>query len=111
MLPQAGATELIFIAALALIVVGPKDLPVLMRRVGGWYAKMRGLAAEFRSSFEELARQSELDALRKEVDALRNQKLPDPLEDMSSTFQEVGAGVEAGLSDAEPSYAATEESA
>jgi sec-independent protein translocase protein TatB len=72
MLPEAGATELIFLAAVALIVVGPKDLPVLMRKVGQWIAKMRGLAAEFRSSFDELARQSELDELRKEVEALRN---------------------------------------
>ncbi len=70
MLPEVGATELIFLAAIALIVVGPKDLPVLMRKVGQWVAKMRGLAAEFRSSFDELARQSELDELRKEVEAL-----------------------------------------
>ncbi len=72
MLPEAGATELIFLAIVALIVVGPKDLPVLLRRVGQFTAKMRGLAAEFRSSFDELARQSELDELRKEVDALRH---------------------------------------
>jgi sec-independent protein translocase protein TatB len=71
MLPEAGATELIFLAIVALIVVGPKDLPVLLRKVGQFTAKMRGLAAEFRSSFDELARQSELDELRKEVDALR----------------------------------------
>ena len=78
MLPQTGATEFIFLALIALIVVGPKDLPVLMRKVGQWVGKMRGLAAEFRSSFDELARQSELDELRKEVEALRNQQLSDP---------------------------------
>ncbi|CAN5302774.1 hypothetical protein BH09PSE2_BH09PSE2_09890 [soil metagenome] len=72
MLPEAGAFELIFLAAVALIVVGPKDLPVLLRRIGQFTAKMRGLAAEFRSSFDEMARQSELDELRKEVDALRS---------------------------------------
>lgn len=59
------------IGALALIVIGPKDLPIAMRRVGQFIGKMRGMAAEFRASFDELARQSELEELRKEVDALR----------------------------------------
>lgn len=72
MLPEVGASELIVLAAVALIVVGPKDLPVLLRRVGQFVAKLRGFAADFRSSFDEMARQSELDELRKEVEALRN---------------------------------------
>ncbi|MGC1302566.1 MAG: Sec-independent protein translocase protein TatB [Caulobacteraceae bacterium] len=99
MLPEAGATELIFLAAVALIVVGPKDLPVLLRKVGQFTAKMRGLAAEFRSSFDELARQSELDELRREVDALRRGDFTQPLrQDMSdidshfeSLHREIGA--------------------
>ena len=95
MLPEAGATELIFLAAVALIVVGPKDLPVLMRKVGQWVAKMRGLAAEFRSSFDELARQSELDELRKEVEALRNTtRLPDPVAELNSTFHDIDPGLD-----------------
>lgn len=69
---EQGAAEMVLIGVLALIVVGPKDLPVLMRRVGQMLAKMRGLAAEFRASFDEMARQSELDELRKEVENLRN---------------------------------------
>ncbi len=68
---EQGAFEMILIGAIALIVVGPKDLPMLMRKVGQFTAKMRGLAAEFRASFDEMARQSELDDLRKEVEALR----------------------------------------
>lgn len=71
MLPDVGGTELLVIAAVALIVVGPKDLPVLLRKVGQWIAKMRSMAAEFRASFDEMARQSELDELRKEVEAMR----------------------------------------
>ena len=68
---EQGAFEMVLIGVFALIVVGPKDLPVLMRRVGQAMAKMRGLAAEFRASFDEMARQSELEDLRKEVEALR----------------------------------------
>ena len=77
MIPEAGAFELIFLAAVALIVVGPKDLPVLMRKVGEFTRKMRGLADEFRHSFDEMARQSELDELRREVEALRENRLSD----------------------------------
>jgi sec-independent protein translocase protein TatB len=71
MLPEVGALEYLIIAAVALIVVGPKDLPVLLRRLGQFVAKLRGMASEFRASFDEMARQSELDDLRKEVEAMR----------------------------------------
>ena len=71
MLPEVGVPELLVIAAIALIVVGPKDLPILLRKLGRFVAHMRGMAAEFRASFDELARQSELEELRKEVEAMR----------------------------------------
>jgi sec-independent protein translocase protein TatB len=71
MLPSLGFSEIILLAVLALVVVGPKDLPLMMRKLGRWTAKLRGMAQEFRSGFDELARQAELDELRKEVDALR----------------------------------------
>ena len=68
---DAGAEEIMVVAVVALIFVGPKDLPVVLRKVGQFTAKMRGLAAEFRASFDEMARQSELDELKREVEALR----------------------------------------
>lgn len=71
MLPEIGATELLVIAAVALIVVGPKDLPVLLRKLGAFVARLRGMANEFRTSFDDMARQSELDDLRREVAAMR----------------------------------------
>jgi sec-independent protein translocase protein TatB len=76
---EQGAFEMLLIGAIALIVVGPKDLPILMRKVGQFTAKMRGMAAEFRSSFDEMARQSELDELRKEVEALRTGSYAAPI--------------------------------
>jgi sec-independent protein translocase protein TatB len=72
MLPEIGATELMVIAAVALIVVGPKDLPMLLRKLGGFVARLRGMASEFRNSFDDMARQSELEDLRKEVAAMRH---------------------------------------
>ncbi|MFN9928632.1 MAG: Sec-independent protein translocase protein TatB, partial [Phenylobacterium sp.] len=77
MLPEIGMSELVVIAIVALIVVGPKDLPVLLRRFGQFMAKLRGMAAEFRASFDEMARQSELDELRKEVEAMRRGQFAD----------------------------------
>lgn len=71
MLPSLGFSEILVLGILALVVVGPKDLPLLLRKLGRWTAKLRGMAQEFRSGFDELARQAELDELKKEVEALR----------------------------------------
>ena len=77
--PSIGATEVLVIGILLLLVVGPKDLPLVMRRVGQFMNKARGMAADFRASFDEMARQSELDDLRKEVEALRTGNLARPV--------------------------------
>ncbi len=69
--PGIGGFEILVIGILALLVVGPKDLPLLMRKIGKVMGRARAMANEFRSSFDEMARQSELDELRKEVEALR----------------------------------------
>ncbi|HVI33143.1 Sec-independent protein translocase protein TatB [Phenylobacterium sp.] len=90
MLPDIGATELLVIAVVALIVVGPKDLPMLLRRLGQFMAKLRGMAAEFRASFDEMARQSELDELRKEVEAMRRGEFAGaPTTDVSQAFDDI----------------------
>lgn len=69
--PGIGGAEYLIIAIVALLVVGPERLPMLLNKLGKWVAKARNMANEFRSSFDEMARQSELDELRKEVEALR----------------------------------------
>jgi len=80
MLPGIGLQEMLLIAIVAITVVGPKDLPLMMRKFGRWVARMRAMAHEFQTSFEDLARQAELDELRKEVEALRR----DTARDLSS---------------------------
>lgn len=96
MLPDIGAGELLLIGIIALVVVGPKDLPLLMRRLGQFTARLRGMAAEFRASFDEMGRQSELDELRREVEALRSGKVLD--EQMGRTdAQAVMREIETGL--------------
>ena len=93
--PGIGGFELVVIGLVALLVVGPKDLPMLMRRVGQMVAKARAMANEFRSSFDEMARQSELDDLRKEVEALRTgQGGMYPLgAEADAAFKDINAGL------------------
>ena len=69
--PGIGGLEYLVIGVVALLVLGPERLPVMLRKLGKLVARARGMANEFRSSFDEMARQSELDDLRKEVEALR----------------------------------------
>ncbi len=71
MLPGVGFSEILVIGVIALLVVGPKDLPLMLRKLGRQMAKFRALANEFRTGIDELARQAELDELKKEVEALR----------------------------------------
>src|SRR5579875_2158007 len=99
---DAGAEEIMVVAVAALIFVGPKDLPVVLRKVGQFTARMRGLAAEFRASFDEMARQSELDELRREVEALRRGDYAQPVkEGVESHFEalhrELGAPPPSGF--------------
>lgn len=66
-----GGWELFVLAVIAIIVVGPKELPKMLRSLGRWMAKARVMARDFQRSFEDIAREAELDELRKEVNALR----------------------------------------
>lgn len=102
MLPDIGGTELLVIAAVALIVVGPKDLPVLLRKLGQFVGKIRGMANEFRASFDEMARQSELDELRREVQAMREGQYTAPMRDAAAqaadaNVDQVFADIDASL--------------
>lgn len=58
-------SEFMLIAFVALVVIGPKDLPKVMRVIGHWLGRARGVARQFRSGFDELVRESELDEMEK----------------------------------------------
>jgi sec-independent protein translocase protein TatB len=58
-------TELLIVAVLALIVIGPKELPGTMRMVGGWIGKVRGMARHFTSGIETMIREAELEEMEK----------------------------------------------
>ncbi|MGD0190127.1 MAG: Sec-independent protein translocase protein TatB [Rhizomicrobium sp.] len=67
-------SHILIVLIVALVVVGPKDLPKIMRTAGRWMGKARAMADQFRKSFDEMARQSELDELRAEIQALRTHR-------------------------------------
>jgi len=66
-----GWSELLVIAVVAIVVVGPKDLPRLMRTFGHYMGKVRGMAADFQRQFEEAVRDSEFDEVRKAMHEVR----------------------------------------
>ena len=59
-----GWTEILVIAVVAIIIVGPKDLPRMLRTLGRYAGQLRRTAGEFRSQFDDVIRESELDELR-----------------------------------------------
>ena len=75
LLPQFGFFELMLIAVVALVVVGPKDLPKLMRSAGQMVAKARALAAEFTAAFDQMARETEMEEMRKEIESLKKENV------------------------------------
>lgn len=107
-------SELMLIGAVALVVIGPKDLPKAMRTAGQAIGKIRRMAGEFQSQFNDAMREAELDDLKKQVEevggsvqsALNTDFKPiDPIKDDFST-PAPGARDDAALKEAEATLAA-----
>jgi sec-independent protein translocase protein TatB len=63
-----GWSELLLIGIVALIAIGPKELPTVLRTLGQWMAKLRRMATEFQNQFQEALREAEVADLKKHVD-------------------------------------------
>lgn len=85
MMPGIGFEEMVLLVLVAIVVIGPKDLPLMMRKFGRFTGKMRAMAFEFKQGIDELGRQAELDELRKEVAALKSST---GLDDLKREFQQ-----------------------
>jgi sec-independent protein translocase protein TatB len=81
-----SSSKLLIIGIVALIVVGPKDLPILLRTIGKYVGMIRRQAAEFRSQFDEAMRESELDSVKKDIETMG--------QDMEKTMREAEMSVE-----------------
>ncbi|WP_199555158.1 Sec-independent protein translocase protein TatB [Sandaracinobacteroides hominis] len=71
---EIGGTELLLIAVVALVVIGPKDLPNALRTVGRYTGKARAMTRHLRSGFDEMMRQAELEEMEKQW-AEQNRKI------------------------------------
>jgi sec-independent protein translocase protein TatB len=67
-----GWSEMLVVGAVALVVIGPKDLPGALRQAGKWMGAVRRMAADFQGQVNQAMRESELDELRREVQNLKS---------------------------------------
>lgn len=65
-----GMSEIVLIAVVALVAIGPKDLPHVLHTAGRWIGKARVLAGEFQHHLDVMVRESEIDDMRKKVEAI-----------------------------------------
>jgi sec-independent protein translocase protein TatB len=70
---EIGWGELLIIGIVALIAIGPKELPTVLRTLGQWMNKLRRMASEFQNQFHEAMREAELADLKKQVDDMTSQ--------------------------------------
>jgi sec-independent protein translocase protein TatB len=72
MLPSFGFGEMVVIVLLAIIVVGPKDLPKVMRKVGNFMARIRTMGQEFKDAFDDMDADDEIKSLRAEIEQMKS---------------------------------------
>lgn len=83
-----GYTELMVIALVAIIVIGPKDLPKVLRAFGRTMQKVRGMAREFQGHLDEAMREAGVDEIKKEI---TNLKTMNPVEDIKKEINSISA--------------------
>jgi sec-independent protein translocase protein TatB len=90
-----GWSELLLIAVVALIAIGPKELPGALRTLGQWMAKVRRMASEFQNQFHEAMREAELADLKKEVDEMATKAQSyahfDPIDDVRRDIEKAAS--------------------
>ena len=103
--------KLLIIGIIALVVIGPKELPGVLRQVGQAIGKLRRMATEFQSQFMDAMRESELEDLKKDVEKMS--KIGDiggldPFDDVKKQMNDMRSDVESALSDVSPPVASAE---
>lgn len=92
-----GWTELLVIAVILIVVVGPKDLPPMIRAFGKMTARLRKTAGEFRAQFDEALREAELDELRQTVNDVRSLNPANALRDAVNPLRQAGNEIKSEL--------------
>ena len=100
-----SSSKLLLLGIVALLVIGPKDLPALLRTVGKYLGIIKRQAAEFRAQFDEAMRDSELAELKKSVESLQQdteQAMRDASSSVEKQLAEARDSVEAAVEDHKP---------
>jgi sec-independent protein translocase protein TatB len=101
-----GWGELLLIGIVALIAIGPKELPGALRTLGQWMAKLRRMASEFQNQFHEAMREAEMVDLKKQVDDLTSQAQSyanfDPIGDVRKELEGTQQQIESAITTERP---------
>ena len=92
-----GFPELLVVAVVLILVVGPKDLPPMLRAFGKTVKKYRGMATDFKNQFNEALEESELDELRQAASDVKNMNPMNKLKDAANPLTEVGDDIKSHL--------------
>ncbi|CAN7515736.1 Sec-independent protein translocase protein TatB [Mesorhizobium sp. LjRoot246] len=94
---EVGWTEMLVIAIVMIVVVGPKDLPNMLRTFGRTTAKLRAMASDFQKQFNEALKEAELDDVKKSVDELRGMSPMAEIRKQLNPFEQAAADVRSGV--------------
>jgi sec-independent protein translocase protein TatB len=98
---EIGWGKIVLIGIVALLVIGPKELPAVLRTVGQWMTKLRRMAGEFQSQFQEAMREAEMADLKKQVDDMTSQAQSyanfDPIGEVRKEFDSTQQQIESAL--------------
>ncbi|MER8624360.1 Sec-independent protein translocase protein TatB [Mesorhizobium sp. M1143] len=94
---EVGWTEMLVIAIVMIVVVGPKDLPNMLRTFGRTTAKLRAMASDFQKQFNEALKEAELDDVKKSVDTLRGLNPAAEIRKQLNPFEQAAAEVRSGV--------------
>jgi sec-independent protein translocase protein TatB len=91
---EIGWSEILVIAVVAIVVIGPKDLPRAMRVVGQWAGKAKRMGREFQNQFNEALAEAELDGMRKDIEEIAKS---DPLAGVRNEMTKLDAVLKTDL--------------
>ncbi|TPK97937.1 MULTISPECIES: Sec-independent protein translocase protein TatB [unclassified Mesorhizobium] len=94
---EVGWSELLVIAVVMIVVVGPKDLPNMLRTFGRTAAKLRAMAGDFQKQFNEALKEAELDDVKSSIDSLRGLNPMNEVRKQLNPFEQAAADVRAGV--------------
>jgi sec-independent protein translocase protein TatB len=103
---EVGWSELLVIAIILIVVVGPKDLPKMLRTFGTMMRKARAMAGEFQGQFNDALRDAELDELRKSIQEVRNLNPKNALQEAFNPLRQAGEDVKRELQKSQDDIAA-----